>query len=365
MRQAGVYDAFRAHLPPLREPHLGDLGQGFTPLVRSHSIGPAHGLRNLYFKLEQCNPTGSYKDRFAGLAVALAIQDGAKACVSTSSGNTGAAIAAMSAAFRLRCTLFVNDNAPASKLAQMCAYGARVVRVKGFGVDPAESGLISGRLREVCASLRIPFFVSAFVFCPRAMEGIKTIAFELARQLHEIDDVFAPAGGGGLYLGIAKGFADLRREMPLSPRLHVVQPRLNDTIVTPLNGGLEKARSVSTVTQISGLAVARDLDGSACIAQARRTGGFGILVDDEEIVAMQHELARSEGLLVEPAGAASVAGAVAAIRAGRLAPERHTVCVLSGHGFKDGRALESLAATRPVELAGRAGLLELLRMDVN
>lgn len=361
IRPGGVYETFGAYLPPLHNPSLGDLGQGFTPVVPSRSIGPAHGLRNLHFKLEQLNPTGSYKDRFAGLAVALAIQNGAKGCAATSSGNTGAAVAAMSAAFGLGCTLFVNENTPAAKLVQMRAYGARVIRVKGFGIDPRESGLISAHLREVCASLDIPFCVSAFVFCPTAMQGIKTIAYELHQQLGQIEEVFTPAGGGGLYLGIAKGFADLRLKADQVPRLNIVQARLNDTIVTPLNEGQDKARSVDTVTRISGLAVARDLDGTAAILHARRTGGFGVLVDDEEIFAVQRQLACSEGLLVEPAGAASVAGAIAAARAGMLSPHSCTVCILTGHGFKDTAALESMAADRSVELIDRAAISDALR----
>src|SRR5688572_7098407 len=127
--QTRLYDTFKDYLPALADPALGDLGQGFTPLVRSRAIGPAHGLPNLFFKLEHLNPTGSYKDRFAGLAVALARQSGARSCVATSSGNTGAALAAFGSAFGLDCNLFVGETAPVGKLVQMQAFGGRVFRV--------------------------------------------------------------------------------------------------------------------------------------------------------------------------------------------------------------------------------------------
>src|SRR5215216_3019326 len=138
-RSRCLYETYRESLPPLADYAVGDLGQGFTPLVRSRTIGPALGLHDLFFKLEHLNPTGSYKDRFAGLAVALAKHGGATSCLGTSSGNTGAA----RAAFGLTCNLFVSENAPPGKLTQMQAYGARVLRVRNFGIDPVESARIA------------------------------------------------------------------------------------------------------------------------------------------------------------------------------------------------------------------------------
>jgi threonine synthase len=356
MRRPSLYDKFREFLPHTDDPTRGDIGQGFTPLLESRVIGPALGLEHLYFKMESLNPTGSYKDRFAGLAVNWALQARARACIATSSGNTGAALAAVGAAFGLGCNLFVSEHAPAGKLTQMQAYGARLFRVRGLGVDSAESGRISAALRELSVSLGLPFLVSAYKFCPEAMEGIKTIAYEIAADLGVPDDVFIPAGGGGLFASVGRGFADVSVREGREPRMHIVQPRLNDSIVTPLSEGLLVGRSVSTTTRISGLSVARDLDSGRCIEIARRTQGTGVLIEDEEAFEMQRALAQQEGILVEPAGAVSVAGMAVAARAGLLRRGARVVCVLTGHGFKDPSSLAGIAAGAEVEIINRSQL---------
>src|ERR1041384_2165247 len=111
------------------------LGEGETPLVPSRRIGPSAGLKHLYFKAEQSNPTGSYKDRFASLAISDMIANGRTRCVATSSGNTGAALAAYCAAAGISCEIAIVETAPATKLRQMAAYGASIYRVRGFGLD--------------------------------------------------------------------------------------------------------------------------------------------------------------------------------------------------------------------------------------
>ena len=111
------------------------LGEGGTPLVRSVRIGPRNGLEALYFKLESCNPSGSYKDRFVAAQVCGMLAGGVRSCLATSSGNTGSSLAAYCARYGIRCTVIVNENAPVGKLAQMQAHGARVIRVPGFAAS--------------------------------------------------------------------------------------------------------------------------------------------------------------------------------------------------------------------------------------
>ena len=109
------------------------LGEGQTPLVRSRHLGPSNGVTELYFKVEGSNPTGSYKDRFAAAAVAHMLAQGKRHCIATSSGNTGAALAAYCAAAGIACDIAAVETAPEEKLRQMMAYGARVYKVRGFG----------------------------------------------------------------------------------------------------------------------------------------------------------------------------------------------------------------------------------------
>src|ERR1700677_322743 len=106
------------------------LGEGQTPLILSRRIGPSIGLRNLYFKLETVNPSGSYKDRFAAAAISLMLREGKKRCLATSSGNTGSALAAYSAAAGISCDIVTVETAPSEKLRQMAAYGARIFKVR-------------------------------------------------------------------------------------------------------------------------------------------------------------------------------------------------------------------------------------------
>jgi threonine synthase len=111
------------------------LGEGETPIVRSKRIGPDAGIPNLYFKLESTNPTGSFKDRFAAAAVSHMRAAGVQHCVATSSGNTGASLAAYCAAAHIACDIAIVETAPTSKLAQMMCYGANIFRVRKFGLD--------------------------------------------------------------------------------------------------------------------------------------------------------------------------------------------------------------------------------------
>ena len=142
------------------------LGEGSTPLVESMHAGPALGLRRLFFKLESCNPSGSYKDRFIAAEMARILQMGARACVATSSGNTGAALAAYCARCGVPCFIVVNENAPAGKLEQMQAHGAQIFRVKGFVTSPRVTGEVFDCLSELARQRGIPLVVSAFRYCP-------------------------------------------------------------------------------------------------------------------------------------------------------------------------------------------------------
>jgi threonine synthase len=345
-RPEGLYARYARFLPQVGGAGPVDLGQGFTPLVRSRAIGPQAGIADLRFKLEGLNPSGSYKDRFAGLAIGLARAAGARMVVATSSGNTGAALAAFAAAAGMGCALYVSENAPQGKLDQMLAYGASVFRVDRFTIDAAESALISAKLEEEARARGLELFITAYAISPVPMEGIKTLAYELHEQAPEVSDVFLPVGGGGLHVACARGYADLVAEGALrrSPRMHVVQPAGNDTVATPLRQGDGRARAVTTSTTISGLGVGYVLDGDQVIDHARNTGGQGWLLDEDEIRAVQRRLAAEEGILVEPAGAVAVAGALMAAAQGALAGAGTVVCTLTGHGFKDPATLRAMGA---------------------
>lgn len=336
-------------LDPVPEHARITLGEGGAPLVRSRRIGPEAGLNNLYFKLEFVNPTGSYKDRFAAAAVSRMVADGRTRCVATSSGNTGSSLAAYCAAAGIECLIAIVEGAPEGKLRQMLAYGATLYRIKGFGVDPAITIDAMEAVRRLGSRPGSQVQVSSYRFSPQGMSGVKTLSYELAEQLGpKIDHVFCPAGGGGMALAAARGFADLAERggtFP-APRVEVVQPAGNDTIASRLRDGGDEAREVRCTTRISGLQVPNVLDGTMTLQACRASGGSGCVVEDAEIWEVQARLAREEGVFCEPAAATALAGALRAAREGRIASDAVVVCFVTGSGFKDSESVDRLLEGR-------------------
>ena len=339
------------------------LGEGDTPVVRSRRLGPEVGLPNLHFKLESCNPTGSYKDRFAFCAISHMVAAGQTRCVATTSGNTGAALAAYCAAAGIDCHIAVVETAPVGKLQQMLAYGARILRVKRFGTDADVTMEVFETLRRIGQQEDSALQISAFTYSPLGMRGTRTMAFELAEQFDRpLGHVFTPAGGGGMTMGIADAFLDWRElgRIDYLPRVECVQPQGNNTIAGPLRDGEDRGQDVVCTTKISGLQVASVYDGHDTIRACRATGGTGHLVSDAFIWEIQKRLAREEGVFCEPAGAAATAGALQAAREGIVDPDSIVVTLVSGIGFKDSASIEVInqdatadALIEPAELEER------------
>ena len=325
------------------------LGEGETPLFPSRHIGPAAGLNRLSFKVECANPSGSYKDRFAAMAVSHMKANGQSHCIATSSGNTGAALAAYCAAAGIACEIAVVETAPDNKLRQMLAYGARIYRVRGFGLDPDATRQTFDALRRRAERPESALQISAYHYSPIAMSGVQSIAYELAEQSVTIDHVFCPAGGGGLTLAVARGFQGRSSN---SPRIECVQPMGNDTIAGPLRRGENRARKVVSSSQISGLQVPDVIDGDDTITACRNSGGTGHLVEDEEVWESQAMLAREEGVFCEPAGAVALAGALGAARNGEIDRDASIVCLVTGSGFKDLLSIDRMVSGRPCPTIG-------------
>lgn len=324
------------------------LGEGNTPLVRSRKLGAQVGLTNLYFKLESTNPSGSYKDRFAAAAISDMLANNKTKCVATSSGNTGSALAAYCAAAGIDCEIAIVETAPNEKLKQMMAYGARIYRIRGFGTDAQITKDAFDMIARKSSSPGAAMQISAFAKSPAGMLGVKTIAYELHRQLDgKVDHVFAPAGGGGLCLAVARGYEDLRRVATGSFKgaaVHCAQPSGNDTIATPLRNGDTLAHDVKCTSKISGLQVANVIDGHEVVAACRASGGTGHAVEDDAVYAVQRKLAREEGLFIEPAGCVSLTAALNAAKAGELKKDANIVCLLTGIGFKDAPSIDRMVS---------------------
>ncbi len=339
---------FADHLPAVPPEFRITLGEGNTPLLRSRRIGPEAGLERLFFKLEQINPSGSYKDRFAAVAISAMRAQGKSRCVASSSGNTGAALAAYCAAAGIACEIAIVESAPAAKLLQMLAYGARLKRVRGFGLDQEITSRALDQLAEMGGEHDAALQISAYRYSPLGMSGVQTISYELQEQSLplelKLDHVFVPAGGGGLALAVARGFArlSLLDEQQRTPAVHVVQPQGNDTIATPLRERRVRAQAVTCTSAVSGLQVPSVIDGNETIAECRATGGTGFTVDDEQVWRCQARLAHEEGIFCEPAAAVALMGALQAVESGAIAKDATMVCLVTGSGFKDAASIERM-----------------------
>jgi len=317
------------------------MGEGGTPLVESRRLGPTLGIR-LLFKLESLNPTGSYKDRIASVGAALAAAAGRSGVIATSSGNAGAAIAAYAARAALGAVLVVPDRIPSAKLTQIRAYGAVVITVRRILDRPDGSAVMfDAVMRAAERSGWLPM-ITAHRYAPAAMEGVKTIAFEIVETLHRAPErVYVPVGGGGLLAATWRGFAEARALgwANAVPRMVAVQPEGCSPLVRAFDGRPASAEAVSTA--ISGLQVSVPPDADLALQALTDSRGRAIAVSDEAIYDAQRRLAREEAIFAEPAGAAPTAGLLADSASGENQAGETVVCLITGTGFKDPAPLES------------------------
>ena len=311
------------------------LGEGDTPLVRQPLDRAPAGATGAVLQAGADQPQRVLQGPLRGPPGRPGCSPEGRLCASARRQATpGRRVAAYTRPAGLRCVLCVPEEAPPAKLAQARAYGARLLRVREMLGDPEALRRLLDRLEHLARREGLPLAVSAYACAPEAMAGIEPLGRELVQALGGPPGrVFAPIGGGGLLVATARGLASAGAP---STRLHGVQPFGNDTVVSALQAGEERAREVPSTTRISGLAVPLDLDATAALRAIRDTGGAGHLVGDPWVWEVQGHLARREGLWVEPAGATSVAGLWRAAQEGLIGPDETVVCLLTGHGLKGG-----------------------------
>ncbi len=336
---------------PLRDPaQLVSMGEGNTALVRAARLGD--GVAELHFKLEGANPTGSYKDRIAAVGITRLRELGKHAWAATSSGNAGAAIAAYGVRAGLDGYLFTLERAARAKIAQIMAYGPRVFAVERLGYDPQAEQATWRNIAALCAARGWGMLVTARRFSPHAMEGVKTIAYEICEQLGGAPDlVYVPVGGGGLLSATWKGFVEWHAAGLIDrlPQMVAVQPQGCDGITQAWQAGHAVRPIDGCASTISGLQLTAPPDGDLVLRALRESGGWARSVPDDATYAAQAELAAREGLFAEPAAAITLAGLRADVAAGRLRGHERVVCLLTGSGFKDASALQRMAERRAVQ----------------
>jgi threonine synthase len=344
--QPGLWK-YRSHLPLLPQSEPVSLGEGNTPLLRSAKLEGQIGVGTLYFKLEGSNPTGSYKDRIAAVGLSRLREMGKRAWAATSSGNAGAAMAAYGVRAGIEGYLFTLERASRAKIAQIMAYGPQIMAVEKLGYDLQTEIDTWANIRQICQVNNWMMLVTAHAFSPHAMEGVKTIAYEIAEQLHgEVPDVvYVPVGGGGLYASVWRGFAEWQRAGYVShtPRMVAVAPAGCDSVHRAWLAGEKQVTPIPTVTStISGLQLTAPPDGDLVLQTIAASGGWSVTVEDEATYAAQAQLAKREGIFVEPASAISLAAVAADRAAGRLRGDERVACILTGIGFKDTNAVQRM-----------------------
>ena len=319
----GVLWAYENWLPLTKDTPRISLGEGNTPLVRSRNLEQQIGCGELYFKLEGCNPTGSFKDRGMVVAVAKAMEAGSDAIACASTGNTSASAAAYAAKFNLHCVVLVPKGEVAlGKMAQAMAYGAQVLTING-NFDQAL------RIVRTLAD-RHPIALVNSVN-PHRIEGQKTAAFEILDVLGAAPDLLCiPVGNAGNITAYWKGFQEYRAagKADTTPRMMGFQAAGAAPIVLGLP--VEVPQTVASAIRIGNPASWKQATNAR-----DESGGIIDAVTDEEILEAYRLLASKEGIFGEPASAASVAGLIKLAGEGADLRDKVVVCVITGSGLKD------------------------------
>ena len=326
----GVLEKYREYLPVTHETPVFTLGEGDTPLVKSRRLGSTVGCDELYFKLEGCNPTGSFKDRGMVVAVAKAMEAGATSIACASTGNTSASAAAYGAYCGLTTTVIVpKGNVARGKLAQAIAYGARIMLIDG-NFDSALS-----LVRTLTDKHAIALVNS---LNPHRIQGQKTAAFEIVEELERAPDyLFIPVGNAGNITAYWAGFTDAFRMEWATTRPKMMGFQAEGA--APIVKGQPIAEPE---TVASAIRVGNPASWQGAVQARDESGGMIDMVSDQDILEAYRLMAQQEGIFCEPASAASMAGLLKCFRDGLHLKGKRVVCVITGTGLKDPDLAETL-----------------------
>ncbi|MCH8350493.1 MAG: threonine synthase [Chloroflexi bacterium] len=334
----GVLRAYKEFLPITDATPMISLGEGDTPLVKSNRLGKELGCTELYFKLEGCNPTGSFKDRGMVVAMAKALEAGSTAVMCASTGNTSASAAAYGAFCDLPTYVLIPKGEVAmGKLAQAMAYGAKILMLNGN----FDSALF---LVRTFTSRHPVTLVNSLN--PHRLEGQKTAAFEIVDALGDAPDfLFIPVGNAGNITAYWRGFqeyhdAGFSRKLP---RMMGFQAEGAAPIVRG-----EPIANPQTIA--SAIRIGNPANWEGAVEARDSSGGVIDMVSDDEILDAYRLLASKEGLFCEPASAASFAGLVKLHRQGLNLAGQRVVCILTGTGLKDPDLAVSSVASQATEV---------------
>ena len=337
VRWNGIIDAYRARLPVTEKTPLVTLCEGNTPLVDAPRLSDAVGAR-VMLKVEGANPTGSFKDRGMTMAISKAAEDGAKVVVCASTGNTSASAAAYAARAEMLAAVIIPDGHVAlGKLAQALIHGAKVVSIRGSFDDALRVVRELGERGGVTVVNSIN---------PFRIEGQKTAAFEICDALGAAPDVHCiPVGNAGNITAYWMGYGEYASDGVVTKRPRMLGWQAAGS--APLVHGEPVAYPETIATAIR---IGNPASWDSAISARDESGGHIGAVTDAQILEAYRMLASQEGVFVEPASAASVAGLLQAAATGLVERGETIVCTVTGHGLKDpNRAIAQIEARPAVE----------------
>ena len=324
MYYQGLINKYRKYLPVSDETPVVTLNEGNTPLIKADNLARKIGIEaNLYLKFEGCNPTGSFKDRGMTMAVTKAKEEGAGAIICASTGNTSASAAAYGAKAGIKTYVLIPDGYIAlGKLSQAMMYGAKIIAIQGNFDQALEC------VREISANYPITLVNSVN---PYRIEGQKTGAFEICDALGKAPDYhFIPVGNAGNITAYWKGYKEYHQAGVISQLPKMMGFEAEGAAAIVRGERIYNPETLATAIRIGNPASWKQAEA----ARDESNGKIGC-VTDEKIVEAYKMLASNEGILCEPASAASVAGLIQAHSQGLVKEGTDIVCILTGNGLKD------------------------------
>lgn len=318
-------------LLPVDDPSkIGPLKVGWTPLYLAKRIRKNLDMPYLWIKDDGRNPTASLKDRASAIAIVKAQELGEKIITCASTGNAASSLAGASASVGLKNYIFVPETAPKAKIAQLLVFGATVFAVKGTYDEAFELSIEATR--------EFGWYNRNTAFNPYMVEGKKTVALEIIEQMNfEVPDyVFVSVGDGCIISGVAKGYTDMYNLgfIDRLPKLVAVQAEGCRPIVDAVNGD-GTVKFVEPHTLADSIAVGIPRNRVMAVRDIKNSEGFGIAVSDDEIIEAIKYLGSTEGIFAEPAGSTAFAGALKALKNGRISKNDKVVIIVTGNGLKD------------------------------
>lgn len=346
MSYKGLIEKYRKFLPVTEKTPVISLCEGNTPLIHARGISALMGEGiEVYLKYEGLNPTGSFKDRGMTMAISKAVEEGSKAVICASTGNTSASAACYSARAGLKSVVLIPDgNIALGKLSQALIHGAKVIAIKGNFDEALEL------VKEISGKYPITLVNS---LNPYRIEGQKTGAFEICDTLGEAPEYHAiPVGNAGNITAYWKGYKEYKAAALSSKLPKMLGFQAEGAAPIVLGHPVKDPHTIATAIKIGNPA-----SWKQAVAARDESGGLIDIVSDDEILAAYKLLASKEGVFVEPASAASVAGILKIAKRGYFKDQKaRVVCILTGHGLKDpDRAIASVA--KPVLLEPKVDLI--------